>query len=74
MKTLQEIKEEVAKESNYEQWSHLMWDYNANGNGIEVFMNTVAKRYARQAVIECARVSETDCSPRAILAVKEQLK
>lgn len=72
MKTLQEIKEEVAKESNYEQWSHLR-DH-ANGNGIEVFMNTVAKRYARQAVIECARVSETDCSPRAILAVKEQLK
>lgn len=83
MKTLQEIKEEVAKEAHFEQWSHLTWDYNTNGKAIEVFMDKVAKRYAEQAIDKCVEVAGKNfqvdngdnwLDRESILSIKEHLK
>ena len=51
MKTLEEIKNEVAIERAYDSWSELAFWNNRNIVYIELVMNDVAKRYAKEVAI-----------------------
>ena len=51
MKTLEEIKNEVAIEKAYDSWSELAFWNNRNIVYIELVMNDVAKRYAKEVAI-----------------------
>ena len=51
MKTIEEIKNEVAIERAYDSWSELAFWNNRNIVYIELVMNDVAKRYAKEVAI-----------------------
>ena len=51
MKTLEEIKNEVAIERAYDSWNDLAFWNNRNIVYIELIMNEVAKRYAKEVAI-----------------------
>ncbi len=54
MKTLSQIKDEVAKESGYKTWDLLHYAFAGFGAQIELFSDKVAKRYAEEAIKVCA--------------------
>ncbi|HEY9363867.1 MAG TPA: hypothetical protein VIQ00_11430 [Chitinophagaceae bacterium] len=56
MKTLQDIKDEVAKENGTE-WNELLSDYGDNSDDIQDYTDEVAKRYAEEALREAAERS-----------------
>lgn len=47
-KTLQKIKDEVARELSYEDLQHLQYDFSLSGLRMEIFMGEVAVRYAQE--------------------------
>ena len=51
MKTLEEIKNEVAIEKAYDSWNEITFFNNRNVVFIELLMNEVAKRYAKEVAI-----------------------
>ena len=51
MKTLEEIKNEIAIERGYDSWNELAFYNNRNIVYIELVMNDVAKRYAKEVAI-----------------------
>ena len=51
MKTLEEIKNEVAKEIGYDSWNDFTFWNSRNIVSIERLMNDVAKRYAKEVAI-----------------------
>ena len=51
MKTLEEIKNEIAIERAYDSWNELAFYNNRNIVYIELVMNDVAKRYAKEVAI-----------------------
>lgn len=51
MKTLEEIKNEVAIERAYDSWSEIIFFNNRNIVFIELLMNEVAKRFAKEVAI-----------------------
>ena len=51
MKTLEEIKNEVAIERAYDSWNDLAFWNNRNIVYIELIMDEVAKRYAKEVAI-----------------------
>ena len=51
MKTLEEIKNEVAIEKAYDSWNEITFFNNRNVVFIELIMNEVAKRYAKEVAI-----------------------
>ena len=51
MKTLEEIKNEVAIERAYDSWNELAFWNNRNIVYIELIMDEVAKRYAKEVAI-----------------------
>ena len=51
MKTLEEIKNEVAIEKAYYSWNEITFFNNRNVVFIELLMNEVAKRYAKEVAI-----------------------
>ena len=59
MKTLEEIKNEFARELSYNSWSEFRMINNRNIIKIEGAMDKVAKRYAREvAIASLAKASE----------------
>jgi len=57
MKTLEEIKYEVAKELGYKDYEHMV--LLGNTYWISQATDHVAKRYAEQAIERCAAVADT---------------
>ena len=51
MKTLEEIKNELAIEKAYDSWNEITFFNNRNVVFIELLMNEVAKRYAKGVAI-----------------------
>ena len=51
MKTLEEIKNEIAIERAYDSWNELAFWNNRNIVYIELIMDEVAKRYAKEVAI-----------------------
>ena len=51
MKTLEEIKNELAIEKAYDSWNEITFFNNRNVVFIELLMNEVAKRYAKEVAI-----------------------
>ena len=51
MKTLEEIKNEIAIERAYDSWNELAFCNNRNIVYIELIMDEVAKRYAKEVAI-----------------------
>ena len=51
MKTLEEIKNELAIEKAYDSWNEITLFNNRNVVFIELLMNEVAKRYAKEVAI-----------------------
>lgn len=60
MKTLNAIKEEVAKEEGHESWYDLKESWMTQKDILEGYMEDVAKRYAEQALDEAADKAEID--------------
>lgn len=56
MKTIQEIKDEVAAEGGYKTWDLLHYAFAGYGKQIERFSDKVAKRYAEEALREAAEI------------------
>ena len=61
MKTLEEIKNELAIEKAYDSWNEITFFNNRNVVFIELLMNEVAKRYAKEVAIasENAKIKYT---------------
>ena len=51
MKTLEEIKNEIAIEKAYDSWNEITFFNNRNVVFIELLMDEVAKRYAKEVAI-----------------------
>ena len=51
MKTLEEIKNELAIEKGYDSWNEITFFNNRNVVFIELLMDEVAKRYAKEVAI-----------------------
>ena len=51
MKTLREIKNEIAIEKAYDSWNEITFFNNRNVVFIELLMDEVAKRYAKEVAI-----------------------
>ena len=51
MKTIEEIKNELAIEKAYDSWNEITFFNNRNVVFIELLMNEVAKRYAKEVAI-----------------------
>ena len=51
MKTLEKIKNELAIEKAYDSWNEITFFNNRNVVFIELLMNEVAKRYAKEVAI-----------------------
>ena len=74
MKTLQEIKEEVAAEIGYKDWSEFTLDFGEPDSEIERQMGDVAKRYAEEAIDQCAvDLGYFDIDKEITLSVKDKL-
>lgn len=56
MKTLEEIKEEVAQEHGFEDWEEYETDLMWNNGATDI--NEVAKRYAREVILETIEICE----------------
>lgn len=54
MKTLDEIKDEVAKENGFVNWDNLCFVWAGFMKQTERFMDIVAKRYAKEALYDAA--------------------
>lgn len=83
MKTLQEIKDEVAKSYTYTNWAYFSAAKSGHHADYEIAINKVAKLYAEAAISQCAQESVRVISARrigasanmeAILKVKTLLK
>lgn len=81
MKTLSEIKEEIAKQEGLENWEHLLIEVSYSNVSLDSVISSVAKRYAEQALDEAADKArdyslEVDKFgiKQSILSIKEQLK
>lgn len=61
MKTLEQIKNEVAVEREYDSWGEIPWGYETEGDDI---INEVAKRYAK----EVARASLKNAAENATIS------
>ena len=77
MKTLQQIKDGVAKEHGTE-WNELMSDRGGNPDDIQDYTDEVAKRYAEEVIKEAASKCIEDGNPISakyyILDIVNELK
>lgn len=77
MKTLNEIKEDVAKEEGHESWYDLKESWMTQKDILEGYMEDVAKRYAEQALDEAATKLDEHGEyylSEKVESIKEQLK
>ena len=76
MKTLKEIKNELAIEKAYDSWNEITFFNNRNVVFIELLMNEVAKRYAKEVAIaslekasENAKIDILSAESKCVVAI-----
>ena len=76
MKTLEEIKNELAIEKAYDSWNEITFFNNRNVVFIELLMNEVAKRYAKEVAIaslekasENAKIDILSAESKCVVAI-----